>query len=234
MILFKKQKITVDCFVSNNNIAELFPIRPLNELLPAWWKSMPKEVPAGGMPIGISTIKRCSGFKDLFKNSFCLPSWSEYLLFQDPVNGFNHMSPNSSAGGMTHQQSQMEGAFNNYQHYKLISPWLLQEKSGINFTMTQASWHIDAPCEFHIPVGSLEFKYQHSTHINIVAPRPYGLKQHSIKAGQPLVYLVPMTEKEVNVKIQVVDDNELSKLRTYHHSFHNGYELTKKILKEKS
>ena len=59
------------------------------------------------------------------------------------------------------------------------------------------------------------------------------MKQYSIDAGQPLAYLIPLTEKNVNVKIHVVDDNEIKKLKTFHHSFHNGYEITKKILKEK-
>lgn len=233
MILFKKKPLVLDCFISNSSIAELFPIVPTSHILPAWWKNMPKETPTLGCPVGISTIKRCSGFKELFKNSFCLPAWSEYLLMQDPTNGFNHLSPNSAADGMQHQSSQMSGAFNNYQHYKLISPWLLQEKQGINFIMTQASWHNDDPCGFHIPAGNLEFKYQHSTHINLIAPAPISVKQYSIKAGQPLVYLVPLTEHDVTVNIQLVDDKELSKLRTYHHSFHNGYEITKKILKER-
>lgn len=233
MIFFKNTSITLDCFISNNSIAELFPIQPTNQVIPAWWKTIAKDTPVASCPVGISTIKRCSGFKDLFKNSFCIPAWSEYLLFQDPVNGFNHMAPNSAADGMQHQSTQMSGAFTNYQHYKLISPWLLKEKQGINFVMTQASWHNESPCSFHIPAGSLEFKYQHSTHINLVAPTPKALTQYSIKAGQPLVYLIPLTEKDVTVNIQVVDDKELSKLRTYHHSFHNGYELTKKILKER-
>jgi hypothetical protein len=233
MIFFKKKSITLDCFVSNYSIAELFPIQPTVQMIPSWWKQVSKETPVTGCPIGMSTIKRCSGFKDLFKNSFCMPAWSEYLLLQDPVNGFSHVAPNSAADGMQHHVLQMEGAFKNYQHYKLISPWLLQEKSGINFIMTQASWHNETPCEFHIPTGSLEFKYQHSTHINLVAPSVSTVKQYSIPAGQPLVYLIPLTEQDVTVNIQVIDDKEMSKLRTYHHSFYNGYEITKKILKER-
>jgi hypothetical protein len=232
MIFFKKPTVTVDCFITNNSIAELFPITPLMEQLPTWWKSMSKTAPIGNFPVQMSTIKRCPGFKDLFKNGLCIPAWSEYQLFQDPTYGFSHTAPNHVADGMQHKELQMDGAYSNYQHYKLINPWLLSEKSGISFIMTQASWHDMTPCEYHIPVGSLEFKYQHATHINLVAPKQPELKQINIPAGQPLVYLLPQTEKKIKLNIQVVSDVEYNKLKTYHHSFHNSYETTKKILKD--
>jgi hypothetical protein len=233
MIFFKPKTVTLDCFVTNNSIAELFPISSMSENIPNWWKGMRNEVPVTSFPIGMSTIKRCPGFTGLFKKGICIPAWSEYKLYQDPVHGFSHIAPNSIAAGNQHQETQFEGAFDNHQHFKLISPWLIKEKQGINFAMIQASWHNSNPCDYHIPVGSLEFKYQHSTHINLLAPKSETLKEHSILAGQPLVYLIPMTEKTVKVKIHVVSNEEWTTLKTYHHSFHNSYETTKKILKEK-
>jgi hypothetical protein len=211
----------------------LFPISPLVDMLPKWWKSIPKEVPVEAFPIGMSTIKRCPGFKDLFRNSMCIPAWSQYRLFQDPQHGFSHIAPNSITGGQQHREEQLAGAFPNYQHYKLLSPWMLKEKTGVSFVVNQASWHNADPCQFHIPAGSLEFKYQHSTHINLVSPKQQILREINIEAGQPLVYLTPMSEKDVTIAIHVVNEFEHNKLKTYHHSFHNSYELTRKILKDK-
>lgn len=233
MIFFKKSTVVLDCFVTNNSIAELFPISFLREHLPTWWKEIPKSSSVDRCPVEISTIKRCPGFKDLFKNSICLPAWSQYRLYQDPMHGFSHIAPNRSADGLPHKEEQLDGAFLDYQHYKLISPWYIKENTGINFLMTQASWHNSDPCRFHIPSGMLEFKYQHSTHINLVAPKNTVLKEHDIDAGQPLVYLVPLTEKKIKINIEVVSHEEINKLHAYHHSFYNSYELTKKILKEK-
>jgi hypothetical protein len=229
---FKKSKITLDCFIANNHIAKLFPICPTIKKLPDWWKSMPKSARIENFPVEMSTIKRCPGFKDLFSNSLCIPAWSEYTLYQDPTYGFSHTAPNSQAAGNQHKENQMTGAFPEYQHYKLISPWFLKEDQGVYFSMVQAGWHMKDPCEFHIPSGCLEFKYQHSTHINLISPKKETLKQYNIRAGSPLVYLIPLTDKEIKLNIQVIDENEINKLRTYHHSFHNSYEITKKILKE--
>lgn len=231
MIFFKPKTVTLDCFTTNNSLAELFPISTMSEHIPSWWKSMKNEVPISSFPIGMGTIKRCPGFTGLFKKGICIPAWSEYRLYQDPIHGFSHIGPNSMADGNQHQETQY--AFENYQHFKLISPWLIKEKTGVNFAMVQASWHNNSPCDIHVPTGMLEFKYQHSTHINLLAPKPENVKEYSISAGQPLAYLIPMTEKNVNVKVHVVSNEEWSKLRTYHHSFHSSYEITKKILKEK-
>ncbi len=233
MIFFKKSTIVLDCFTTNSAIAELFPVSFLREHMPTWWKEIPKSSAVGECPVEISTIKRCPGFRDLFKNTVCLPAWSQYKLYQDPTYGFSHVAPNRSADGLPHQEEQMAGAYPDYQHYKLISPWNIKEKSGVNFLMTQASWHTSNPCGFHIPTGVLEFKYQHSTHVNLVAPKQEKLKEHDILPGVPLVYLVPLTEKKIKINIEVVSQQEMNKLDTYHHSFYNSYEITKKILKDK-
>jgi hypothetical protein len=79
----------------------------------------------------------------------------------------------------------------------------------------------------------LEFKYQHSTHINFIAAKKESLKEYSIPAGKPLVYLIPLSDKKINLNIHVVTDHEITKLKTYHHSFYNSYEITKKKLREK-
>jgi hypothetical protein len=232
MFIFKKKKLSLDCFISNNHIAELFPICYTIKKMPEWWRSIPKTTEIQNFPVEMSTIKRCPGFKDLFANSICMPAWSEYRLYQDPSYGFSHTAPNSAAMGNQHQEGQLEGAFPNYQHYKLISPWLLKENSGTYFSMVQASWHMEDPCGFHIPAGCLEFKHQHSTHINLVSPKKEKLCEHTIDAGSPLVYLIPITDKEITLNIQIVSENEINKLKTYHHSFYNSYEITKKIQKK--
>ena len=56
--------------------------------------------------------------------------------------------------------------------------------------------------------------------------------EHTIDAGSPLVYLIPITDKEITLNIQIVSENEINKLKTYHHSFYNSYEITKKIQKK--
>lgn len=234
MIFFKKSKIVVDCFTTNNAVAELFPIRPLIESMPDWWKSAPKTIPAGNFFAEVGTIKKCPGFVDLFKNNLCIPAWSEYRLFQDPTHGISHVVPNSFAQGSFHYQEQMVGAFPGYQHYKLVNPWVIKEKSGIKFIMAHPSWHDPSPCDYHVLTGSLEFKYQHSLHINLIAPKQETLKQFTIPAGRPLAYLIPKTDKKVEVNIEVVSEAEYNKLRTYHHSFSNSYQITKKILKERA
>jgi hypothetical protein len=54
MFIFKKKKLSLDCFISNNNIAELFPICHTIKKMPEWWRSIPKttEIQNIGLCIG--------------------------------------------------------------------------------------------------------------------------------------------------------------------------------------
>lgn len=230
--IFKKSTIILDCFISDDRIANLFPIEKTINAIPTWWKSLPKEINLDNYPVPMSTIKRCPGFKDLFANSITIPAWGEYRLFLDPSGQFSYLSPNHKIEAVSHSNSQFQNAFDNYSHLKLTSPWFIKEKSGVKFSMLQAVWHQTNPSEFIIPPGMLEFKYQHATHINLISSVGMQRKEITISAGNPITYLVPLTEKSVEIRVQVIDDKECNKLKTYHHSFHNSYETSKKILQE--
>ena len=90
------------------------------------------------------------------------------------------------------------------------------------------SWHQDS--NLIVPPGILEFKTQHSTHINIVSRKEEPNIEYRIKAGEPLAYLVPLTENTVKIKTHVVSQEEIRKMKNFHHSFYNSYEITKRIL----
>jgi hypothetical protein len=231
--IFKKTKIVLDCFITDQRIIELFPIQKSSNVLPNWWKALPKEVNFENCLVPISTIKRCPGFKDLFSNSLTIPSWGEYKLFLDSNTNFSYISPNHKIEAMSHSNAQFQNAFKDHGHLKLISPWFLKEKQGVKFNMIQSVWHFHDPSEYLIPPGILEFKYQHATHINLISKVNSTKKEINIAAGDPLVHLIPLSDKEIDVKLHVISDKECESLKTYHHSFHNSYEKTKKIFKEK-
>ena len=226
MFLFKKKKIVLDCFTSEQGIADLFPISSLKRNPPNWWKSFSNTTPIDGCPVEFSTIKRCPGIRDLFIEAFCIPAWSEYKLYKDPVQGFSHIGPNRYAEGNVHQQTQLGPQYSDYVHFKFLSPWFLKQKHEMKWMMMQPFWHGNT--DILLPPGILEFKHQHSTHINIISKKESEFKEYNFSAGDPLAYLVPLTESKIEIKTHVVDQTELQKLKTFHHSFHNSYELTRK------
>lgn len=229
MIFFKKNNIILDCFTSEPGVAEVFSVGSIINNMPSWWKSCPNSTPTHDFPVELSTIKRCPGIKDLFKTALVIPAWNEYILYKDPAQGFSHIGPTRLAEGMQHQSGQLGDLYKDYFHFKFVSPWYFKEKSGINWLMTTPTWHSNT--DILVPQGVIEFKTQHSTHVNIVSKKEQVLKEYKIKAGDPLAYLIPLTESNVKVKIHVVSQEEIRKMKNFHHSFYNSYEITKRILK---
>jgi hypothetical protein len=228
MIFFKKKHIVLDCFTSEAGLAEVFPIAPIINNMPSWWKSCPNTAPAINYLMELSTVKRCPGIKDLFKTALAVPAWNEYILYKNSEHGFSHLGPTQLAAGVEHQANQLGPFYEEYFHFKFISPWYFKEKTGIKWIMIGPSWHQDS--NLIVPPGILEFKTQHSTHINIVSRKEEANIEYRIKAGEPLAYLVPLTENTVKIKTHVVSQEEIRKMKNFHHSFYNSYEITKRIL----
>jgi hypothetical protein len=232
MIIFKKKTVVLDCFTTESGIAEIFPITPLINNIPEWWKLCPNTAPAFNYPIDLSTIKRCPGIKDLFKTALSIPAWSEYILYKNSNQGFSHLGPTRLAEGVQHQSDQLGPMYENYFHFKFVSPWYFKENTGIKWLMIGPSWHQHS--DLFVPPGLLEFKTQHSTHINIVSKKEENNIEYRIKAGDPLAYLVPLTDMPISIKTHVISQEEMKKMKTFHHSFYNSYEITKRILNEQA
>ena len=88
-----------------------------------------------------------------------------------------------------------------------MSPWLIKEKTGIQFYVTNPFWNNpDLMDKLFITTGILDFKYQCATHVN-----SFIKKQNAnilIQAGTPLVHMIPITEKKVKVKCHTVTAQE--------------------------
>jgi hypothetical protein len=229
MIFFKKKTVVLDCFTAESGVAEVFPISPLINNMPDWWKACPNTTPTLNFPIELSTVKKCPGVKDLFKTALAIPAWNEYILYKNPTQGFSHVGPTRLADGVQHQPDQLGPLYENYFHFKFVSPWYFKEKTGVKWLMIGPTWHNNS--DLVVPPGIVEFNIQHSTHINIVSKKEENVKEYRIKAGDPLAYLVPLTEHSVEIKTHVVSQEEMKKLKTFHHSFYNSYEITKRMLK---
>lgn len=235
MFLFKSKKVVVDCFTSVEALAREYPIKKSSHHVPEWWKQL-ETTKHFSTNVGIDrpygTMKSCSGFVHLFRNSWTVPLWSDFKVRTLSNGEFVYVTP-SDLSTQTHTQEtigrhapdQFKNAFGNYIHLKFMSPWLITEKSGVNFAMVSADWTvIDAIPDFRIPVGFLNFKVPSAPNINLFAPRKEHL--YEIDAGTPMVYLIPITERKVEFKTHAVSEAEYLRYTTgtvfYNNKFLSG------------
>ena len=232
MFWFKKKKIVVDCFVDNQFFVDNVPITPSIKVTPDWWKSIPSKMnieEESGVAIEVATIKRCIGFVDLFKKSFTLPLWSD-LRIDNMQEGLRWHFVDGDSRITSHNPGQWGHNFPDLRHIKIMCPWIVKEKTGCNFLYMQSTWSMleTESRGLIMPPGVVDFKHQHVLHVNTFLPAE--TKSYLFKVGTPLVYLIPLTENEVEFRSHCINVNEYETMRKSIRfpTFTNGYTFAKK------
>lgn len=225
-ILRRPSKIYVDCFTEIEELPKFFPIIHASERYPSFWKNLPTTIPAGGPSRG--TMKTCPGVSDLYRTGFIIQAWSD--IWVDINTGDIRWEPRPVAE--SHNPSQWGEAIKNHYHLKLVSPWRIREKTGVKFLFTNTLWH-DEDFKPRVLNGIVEYKYQHTSSVNMIVPKNMFPKSITIPAGKELAQVIPLSEKEIVIKMHVVDTMELLKLQNWIFTFNGHYFKRKKMLKER-
>lgn len=238
--------VYLDCYTSDAMAYELARVTRASKYLPDWWKQIPlyttrpldENLPDSRVEGG--TMRTCMGFKDLYKSSFCVPMWSEFVISVAPegVPGFAWQYADQRSDAEVHPKDQ-RGSFlpcSKFQHIKLLSPWRLRCKEDVAFLMHDIVW--DKPhgnAGVIIPPGVLEFMYQASLNINMFIEKAPGVtKNLNIPYGTPLAFLTPLTGRKVVLRHHLVSKEEFEAIGYPLVSFRNIYKTFVKAKKEQA
>lgn len=210
-ILIKKKKLVVDCFTSNPAICEYFPISHASKNFPEWWKRMEASFPhtaQSGIEHPAPTIKRCDGLLSLYSKGFHIKMWSDLILETNERGEFRYQySSDENHPIVSHSKRQLGPSLENYIHIKILSPWIIEEKRGVDFLFTGSVWnYAEKLFDWNIVPGAVNFKNQSSTHINLFMPsKPARI---DLTAGDPLIHVIPLTEYEIDLKNHLISEKE--------------------------
>lgn len=213
-------------------LVDLFPPETGKESLPKWYSKLSKD---DSQP----TVRHCSGFQDLYKNSIIIRSWSDFSIDVFPDNSINY---NFACGNHLqyplerhHIETQATDAWPGYANIKLMSPWYFKTNKMCKWLMIPPIWDQPDPLEFTIVSGVLEFKYQHETNINCLLKlksQPYTI---NVKSGQVLVQLIPLFDEPWNMKVETFDQRDWNKnFGKWNHAFNYSYQKTRSILEKRN
>lgn len=207
----KKSKIYVDAFTNNAAVHAYFQLKLSKDTLPQWYKRLSPtldRVNQYNIKHKISTLKHCDGFINLFKCGITLPLWSDLIIetFDDGSVNYS-FSAIETRGIDFHDKEQLGNSFNNHIHMKILSPWLIEEKTGISWIFLQPSWNmIDHLFNFHAVPGAMNFKHQPSCHINLLLPKKNN--RIELQADQPLAQMIPLSDKEIIINHHLISNEE--------------------------
>jgi hypothetical protein len=230
----KPSKVLVDCFTSDVSAHTLYPIDYSHKYFPDWWKQLSNRDEHNGTytDIQIPTIKRCQGILDLYKEGFILPLWSDVVFEPRGIEGYAFQFADRKSQIMVHPEVQYGSFFKNYYHGKIFSPWSLIEKTGLKFKVSSCTWSLlNLTNDFNLLDGILDFKYQNGTNINFFLNNNIK-NQVLLEAGTPMLHIVPLTEKRLEIKRHLIDDAEYIKMFALNNAtpkFSGNYTEKKKV-----
>lgn len=239
MFFIKQKKIILDCFTPDTNAATLTPIAKAGAHVPDWWKQLPKNTIDKATLKDKMSMRHCAGFLDLYAKSIVLPMWSDFRVAVAPegVNEFKFEYANGYSEAQAHVQSHRGSFLNekNYLQLKLISPWALYTKEKIYWSVFQASYNEENLSDMAILPGMLEFKNLHNLNVQMAFKRKkFESDIVTIPCGRPLIHMVPMTDKKVEVKIHQVSFEEFMHKRVTPPFFSLGYKKAEALQKQNS
>jgi hypothetical protein len=224
MFWFKPSVINVDCFTFNDTAYEHFSPDIASKFYPKEFKKLDNSVRFKNNPdinsklmSTMHTIRMCNGVTDLYTNGFILPSWQDITL-ESTIDGNIFLDDRTSSGMnkpaiQIHERwqfgNELYPAFN---QVKLLSHWFFKEKTGVQFTWNMCDWdRTDIADKVRILSGVLDFKHQTATNVNMFIKKDSII---SYNAGDPLVHLIPLSEKRVKIHKHLISIEEYDRTTT--------------------
>lgn len=229
--LFKK-KVVLDCYTTSKNIYEFFSINYTKNFIPEWWKKVPKAYRYADNFFDAPTIKTCPGFIELYKKGIMVPLWSDLEIqsnmedykyqFADRESSIEYNHPDA-VGPIVHNM--------NSHSIKLTSPWLFDCSHDVDWLFVNPMWNLETMDVMTVP-GTVKFHHALRSNINLMIRR--GLDTNiSLSAGTPIVQMIPLTDREVEVRCHYVSRAEFQEREVNVRSFFFGGYKKVSELKEK-
>jgi hypothetical protein len=234
-IFNKTPHIFVDAFTYSPSVYEYTPLVRASQAVPEYWKKLDNPDPITGVDGNggyfvrrHSTIKNCKGMIELYKRGFIIENWSDIsLMIEDQGYKFYYADLESPK---SHPKEQFGEGFKNFHHLKLMSPWLVKEKTGVKFHCSPTLWSHEN-YDFIMPPGILDFKSNHAINLQIMLrkrPTPYEI---TIEFGQPMAHFIPISDKKIKLKNHLVDQMEFNKLKIHPANTFWGWRKIDKLIK---
>jgi hypothetical protein len=203
--------------------------------MPEYWKTLENPGPITGIREDggyfverHSTIKNCRGLIELYKRGFIVENWSDISILVEQ-EGFRFYFSDLEHP-KSHPKEQFGTSFKDFHHIKLMSPWLVKEKTGVMFHGAPTLWSHEK-FDFIMPQGVLDFKKNHAVNLQILLrkkPKPY---EFTIEFGQPMMHFIPISEKKMELKTHLVDYPEFEKMKLHPANSFWGWRKIDKLVK---
>ena len=209
----RRKEITLDAYTCRPDVFKYTPIASAKSHRPRWVSALPTHIEVEPGLDQYSTIKRCTGLNDYFSQGFIIPMWSD-LRVRTTCEGLQYQFADLTSSCDFHRKELSSGYMTreNYGHCQIQTPWALKCNKNINFLFSKVEWYFDQLGKIYIPSGVVRYVHQSSAAINAFFPANNEIIE--ISQGQPLMHLLPLSDKKVTLKTHLVTEPEFDKITT--------------------
>jgi hypothetical protein len=240
---------TIQFFSTVPGVAEAFPIVEAKNYKPEWTKSAIKDlVDKKGKVTNNDTgrfthLAYCPGIFDLFKTGYIVPMWYDVnIKTETHKDGFSWEVADKHFGTLsdikfidTHNEEitnfipKRKGTINNI--IKINTPWNVIVPENLKFLCLPISY----PDHFDYESTSGVLDPSHSSEINIQMNWNVENGERLIKAGTPLMHIIPLSEEMFNLEVRTANEKDLQWVNilkyTKTFSFSTTRQLVQKLYK---
>mgnify|MGYP000309550904 CR=1 FL=1 len=215
----------IDCYTNRSDVLDLTPIEYSNKVIPEWFKNTKPSYECEFDNRQSPTIKHCEGFKNLLKTGFVLRLWSD-LRINIHKDGYTWVFADQKSETEWHNSNQWKSFYDEdkYYHIKIKSPYKLVCNDDTKFYCTPHE--LFPHNQLKILSGILDFKHQHSTHINCFIEKKE--QEIVIPHGFPLYQFIPLTNNKVKIQNKLTSKETMTSLETPTVKFVGNYNYIKK------
>ena len=179
--------------------ADLAPVRPAKEFMPAWYKNLQREWTEmrdydeswNTIPYKDNSIKKCPTVKDMMFSGYIIPLWLDLKISYTKETGFNwynkHAFDNTITYHDPHSIGSMpinDGSWNTA--LKFENPWDIVTPPGWSVLITSPWYH--RHWEFEIMPSVVETDSYHQMNIPFLY---HGTGEKTFRQGMPLIQVIP-------------------------------------------
>lgn len=238
MIFKKKEKI--EFFSKVSGVAETFPIVPAAQFKARWMEVLKEDYKKYKNTTIPSHLQMCPGIFDIYQHGYLVPMWHDVIIKTDHERqDFDWVLPSQSLttlkGGDavgTHpydigkwlpKRPQSKHAI-----LKLNTPWHVIAPKGVKFMVLPVPY--TDTYDFESCIGVLDPAI--STEVNIQGYWNVNSGERLIKAGTPLMMLVPLTENNYNYETRDMNEHDKKWIDKRNYIYIFGFKVDKQRMKK--
>ena len=213
LFFFRKPTIELIAYIEDKHAIAFnhAPIRPAREFFPIWWKSTSSSHFNWDKMQQATTVKGCPGIINSLTSGFNLPFWCDLAIKYDKDNYHYIFSDGRSSISEHIGAVQAPNFYKNYHIIKLDSPWLI--KSPVSLQYSYPFYYYADPLPYITPPGVITpINGLCSTNIFMFLEKTPHVNEVMIKQGTPAFNILPLTEKTVTIRTEMVTSSEFTRL----------------------